>query len=100
MCTGNGMSLLACRFEAEAVDELAQGFLSHSLLIAPSRERVISFDQWAQLFDWVAARLGLHNEDVLQKLGIDMQLVAMPCPRQPLKVRPAIMSHSTGTQVL
>lgn len=70
--------------------DIERGLLVHSLRFAPSGERVVTFDQWAQLFDWVAARLGLHNEATLHRLGIDTELLAMPQPRQPLKVRPRV----------
>ena len=63
-----------CSFSDVAVEEVRQGLLAHSVIVRDSAgERIITFDQWAQLFDWVSHRLDIADDQVLQRrLGVDV----------------------------
>lgn len=86
-CTGmNGTCL--CRYDAVVVEEVKQGLLSHTVgMRATSGERVVTFDQWAQLFHWIGSRLDIHDTDKLQqRMGAHIGCKELDECRAPLQV--------------
>lgn len=79
----------ARRYSAAIVSELGQGLVAHSV---PARnaagQRAISFDQWAQLFDWVSHHLGVTTEAALtERFGAELRGTELAQARQALAVR-------------
>lgn len=69
--------------------ELRKGLLSHTVVVRRvGGDRVITFDQWAQLFDWVGHHLDIHDPlQLKRRLGVDLNAPDGPQERSALGVR-------------
>lgn len=73
---------------------MKQGLLSHTVgMRAATGERVVTFDQWAQLFHWIGSRLDIHDTDKLhQRMGAHIGCKELDECRAPLQVWPVAPS--------
>jgi hypothetical protein len=89
-CTTASIKLVsAYRYDAAIVEEVKQGLLSHTVgMNAGTGERVVTFDQWVQLFHWIGSRLDIHDTDKLhQRMGAHFGVKELDEFRAPLQVR-------------
>lgn len=86
----------SCRYDAAVVEDVKQGLLSHTVgMRAATGERVVTFDQWAQLFHWIGSRLDIHDAEKLQKrMGAHIGCKELDECRAPLQVRISIPNRS------
>lgn len=84
-CIGKYL-LHICRYTSLVVDEIKQVMLAHT--DAGIRgDRRITFDQWAQLFEWISTRLDLSTPEKLnQRMGSYISFKLDDAGRTPLQV--------------
>ena len=89
--------LASCRYGAEIVQDLRHGLLSHTVVVRRAGgERLVTFDQWAQLFDWVGHHLDIHEPAQLKlRLGVDFSAPGGVQARSALGVR-SLTSRTTA----
>jgi hypothetical protein len=100
-CTAASIKLVsAYRYDAAIVEEVKQGLLSHTVgMNAGTGERVVTFDQWVQLFHWIGSRLDIHDTDKLhQRMGAHFGVKELDEFRAPLQVRIFMSGHPLHTQ--
>ena len=87
--------LECCRYDAAVVEDVKQGLLSHTVgMHSASGERVVTFDQWAQLFHWIGSRLDIQDAEKLQqRMGSHIACKELDECRAPLQVRPVTSSR-------
>jgi hypothetical protein len=85
---GSSGSLCACSYEDEVVSQVRHVLLVHTVIVRNSTgQRVVTFDQWAQLYDYISRRLGIVTLAKLQqRLGVQMSALHTVDPRFPLEV--------------
>ena len=69
--------------------ELGQGLAAHSISARNvAGQRTISFDQWAQLFDWISHQLSVTTAAAFsQHFGAELHGTSLAQARQALSVR-------------